>query len=67
MSNNNKNLIKGSIAFLGIFLILIGTMFELPAIKWSLIGIGFLANLWFGYHVFTDNPTKDDPTASKES
>jgi hypothetical protein len=67
MSNNKKNLIKGSIAFLGIILILIGTTFELPAIKWSLIGVGALANLWYGYHVFTDDPTKDDPTGSKES
>lgn len=67
MSNNKKNLIKGGIAFLGIFLILIGTTFELLAIKWSLIGVGVLANLWYGYHVFTDDPTKDDPTGSKES
>lgn len=67
MSNNKKNLIKGSIAFLGIILILIGTTFELPAIKWSLIGVGALANLWYDYHVFTDDPTKDDPTGSKES
>ena len=67
MSNNKKNLIKGTIAFSGIFLILIGTAIELPAIKWSLIGVGALANLWYGYHVFTDNPTKKDPTASKES
>jgi hypothetical protein len=67
MSNNKKNLIKGSIAFLGIILILIGTTFELPAIKWSLIGVGALANLWYGYHVFTDDPIKDDPTGSKES
>ena len=67
MSNNKKNLIKGSIAFLGIFLILIGTTFKLPTIKWSLIGVGALANLWYGYHVFTDDSTKDDPTGSKES